>query len=98
MDYVIELQTVFFSSKLRFMRKFWIQSRFCAILGDRDIWQTKWCYEAENPYSYWLAVAVAASDITGHHNWSWRGTWMTPIAPNKHSQKKNEIVYHIDIF
>ena len=25
-------------------------------------------------------------DGSGHHNWSWRSTWMTLIAPNKHSE------------
>ena len=62
MNYAMELQTVFFFWKLRFICKFWIQNHFCAYLGDWDIWQTKWGYEAKNSYSYSPTVAVAASE------------------------------------
>ena len=38
----MELQTVFFSWKLRSICKFWIQNHFSAILGGWDISKTKW--------------------------------------------------------
>ena len=44
----MDLQTFFFSWKLRSIWKFWIQHLFCAILGGQDIYKTKCGSETDN--------------------------------------------------
>ena len=60
---VSDFQIVFFSWKLRSIRKFWIQNHFCAIFRGRDIYKTKCSSETGNSNLYCLIVASKTQNL-----------------------------------
>ena len=81
MNHATELQTVFFSWKLRFIRKFCIQNNFFAILWGRDISKTK-CgflkYDNVITFSFYFELLHILKDGWNENNYktSW-SVWVT---------------------
>ena len=79
MNYVTELQTVFFSWKLRSICKFWIQNHFSAILGGRDISKTKWGFwNSDKLILLYFELVHILKDIWKENNYKTRWpVWIT---------------------
>ena len=58
----------------------------CYFRGQRFLTNKMVLWSRKSIFILARSSSCSNRDGTGHHNWSWRGTWMTLIAPNKHSE------------
>ena len=79
----IRFSNSFFSWKLRYIHKFWIQNHFCEILGDQDIYKTKYGSKTDHCIFMLSHIGLKTSKFAQKSaNWPKTGPVSPQVAPS----------------